>query len=34
MLNDDQKKKFDAYLQEMQGPSKEKPADSGSPKNK
>lgn len=34
LLNDDQKKKFDAYLQEMQGPPKEKPADGGSPKNK
>jgi hypothetical protein len=34
LLNDDQKKKFDAYLQEMQGPPKEKPADGSSPKNK
>jgi protein CpxP len=34
MLNDDQKKKFDEYLQEMQGASKEKPGDGSSPKNK
>ena len=32
-INDDQKKKFDAYLAEMQSAPKEKPADN-SPKNK
>jgi|SRR5205807_5992805 len=32
LLNDDQKKKFDAYLQEMQGGAKEKQGDSGSKK--
>ena len=34
LLNDDQKKKFEAYLQEMQGPPKEKQGDGNSPKNK
>jgi hypothetical protein len=33
ILNDDQKKEFDAYLAEMQSAPKEKPSDS-SPKNK
>jgi hypothetical protein len=33
LLNDDQKKKFEAYLQEMQGPPKEKQGDGSSPKN-
>ena len=32
ILNDDQKKKFDAYLAEMQGPPREKPGE-GAPKN-
>jgi Spy/CpxP family protein refolding chaperone len=32
LLNDDQKKKFDAYLQEMQGGQKEKQGDNSSPK--
>lgn len=34
VLNDDQKKKFDEYLQEMQGAPREKPGDGSSPKNK
>jgi hypothetical protein len=34
LLNDDQKKKFETYLQEMQGPPKEKQGDGNSQKNK